>query len=170
MNYSWEILAHLVNFHSPLAKQGPESFNKATPTLYCRHSAGMSEDTEIFFPDTLPFPFSVRALLIRPGEHVESGQKVLKYSFVYQPAEPQSKPETRFGSWDSTFSGELSGWSVKVGDTITRERAKRRAALHLLEPCKHGMQFNGLCALCGIDMDTCVTFALVEGNQPKSVL
>lgn len=125
----------------------------------------MSEETEIFFPDTLPFPFSIRSLLIRPGERVDSGQKVLNYSFVYQPADTTSKPETRFGSWDSTFSGELSNWDVKVGDTISRERAKRRPALHLLEPCKHGMQFNGLCALCGIDMDTCVIILFETSNR-----
>lgn len=131
-------------------------YKQATPTLYNRHSAGMSEDTEIFFPDTLPYPFTVRSLLVRPGDRVETGQKVLNYGFMYQPAGPSSKPETRFGWWDSTFSGELRKWNVKVGDTITRERGERRPALQLIEPCKHGMQFNGLCALCGIDMDTCV--------------
>ena len=110
----------------------------------------MSSETEIFFPDTLPFPLTVRALLAHPTGPVRVGQRILNYSFVYQPV--GAPPETRFGSWDATFDGELKDWNVKVGDRITRDRVKSRHALRVIEPCKHGMQFNGLCALCGIDV------------------
>lgn len=113
----------------------------------------MSSETEIFFADTLPFPFTIRALTASPAAPVKYGQKLLNYAFVYQPNAQSTPPETRFGSWDATFEGELKAWNVKVGDTITRERAKTRPALRLNEPCKHGVQFNGLCALCGMNMD-----------------
>lgn len=114
----------------------------------------MSEETEIFFPDagSLPFPFTVRSLLTKAGSTVERGAKLLSYSFVYRPTEAGSNPETRFGSWEATFEGDLRSWNVKPGDIISRERAKSRPALRIVEPCKHGVQFNGLCALCGIDM------------------
>ena len=113
----------------------------------------MSEETEIFFPDTLPFPFTVRSLLTRVTDRVNHGQKILNYSFVHQSAGSSTPPETRFGSWDATFDGELKAWNVKVGDVITRERARTKPALQIIEPCKHGVQFNGLCALCGMNMD-----------------
>lgn len=113
----------------------------------------MAEITEIFFPDTLTFPFTIRALTISAAAPVKYGQRLLKYAFVHNPSAPSTPPETRFGSWDATFEGELKAWNVKVGDTITRERAKTRPALRLVEPCKHGVQFNGLCALCGMNMD-----------------
>ena len=61
--------------------------------------------------------------------------------------------QTRFGTWDATFEGELGTWKLKVGDVISRQRAKDRPALLLVEPCKHGVQVNGLCALCGMDME-----------------
>ncbi|KAI5124127.1 hypothetical protein M0805_000940 [Coniferiporia weirii] len=114
----------------------------------------MAEETAIFFPDTLPFPFTVRSLVTRTGHPVKYGLRLLNYAFVHQPAGAVSQPETRFGSWDATFEGELKAWNVKVGDTVTRERAKVRPALHIVESCKHGVQFNGLCALCGINMDS----------------
>lgn len=113
----------------------------------------MSSETEIFFPDILPFPFTVRGLPARVAERVNDGQRILNYAFVHQPAGTSSPPETRFGSWDATFEGELKAWNVKVGDVITRERARTKPALRIVEPCKHGIQFNGLCALCGMNMD-----------------
>ncbi|KAL5535724.1 FCP1 [Sanghuangporus sanghuang] len=113
----------------------------------------MSSETEIYFPDILPFPFTVRSLPARVSEHIKHGQKILNYAFVYKPSGASSTPETRFGSWDATFEGELKSWNVKVGDTITRERARTLPALRIMEPCKHGIQFNGLCALCGMNMD-----------------
>ena len=121
------------------------------------HLRLMSEETEIYFPesDSLPFPFTVRSLLTQAGNTVERGSKLLNYSFVYRSNEPGSSPETRFGSWDATFEGDLKSWTVKPGEVITRERAKSRPALRIVEPCKHGVQFNGLCALCGIDMTRC---------------
>ncbi|KAH8119974.1 hypothetical protein DFH11DRAFT_1500359 [Phellopilus nigrolimitatus] len=114
----------------------------------------MSSETEIFFLDTLPFPFTVRSLAVRAGEPVTPGLRLLNYAFMHRPAGGASPPEMRFGSWDATFEGELKTWNVKVGDTVTRERAKGRPALRIVEPCKHGVQFNGMCALCGIDMDS----------------
>ncbi|KAL5495046.1 FCP1 [Sanghuangporus weigelae] len=113
----------------------------------------MSSETEIYFPDILPFPFTVRSLSARVSEQIKHGQKILNYAFVYKPSGVSSTPETRFGSWDATFEGELKSWNVKVGDTITRERARTLFALRIMEPCKHGIQFNGLCALCGMNMD-----------------
>lgn len=65
----------------------------------------------------------------------------------------QTRGETRYGSWESTFDGELKSWDVRVGDVVSRQWSRDRPALHVVEPCKHGIQVNGLCALCGMDME-----------------
>ena len=134
------------------------SLRPRLPALITPTSRLISEETEIFFPDSLPFPFTIRSLVARAGNNVEQGTQLLKYSFVARSSEPGTSPETRFGSWEATFEGEFKNWNVKPGEIVSRERAKSRPALCIVEPCKHGVQFNGLCALCGIDMTRCARF------------
>lgn len=112
----------------------------------------MSSSTPIHLPDTLPYPIKVLSFAVLASQPVLPGQRLLNYSFLHIPGNGQDKTETRFGSWDATFEGELKGWNVKVGDMVTRQRAEK-PVLHIIEPCKHGMQINGLCALCGMDME-----------------
>lgn len=113
----------------------------------------MASPTEIFLPDTLPFPIKVHSLPARAGASVKPGHRLLTYSFLHIPPGNVKESETRYGSWDATFDGEIKSWNVKIGDMITRQRARDKAMLNIIEPCKHGIQFNGLCALCGMDMD-----------------
>ena len=126
--------------------------------------------TEIYLPDTLPFPIKISSLTVRSNESIRSGQRLLNCSYASvtsthttistAPDEDEfgvggSKRsiEKRFGTWDATFEGELASWKVKPGEVISRQRAKERPVLLLIEPCKHGVQVNGLCALCGMDME-----------------
>lgn len=113
----------------------------------------MASPTEIFFPDALPFPIKILSLPVRAGAALKPGLRLLTYSFLHIPAGNVKESETRYGSWDATFDGELKSWNVKVGDMITRQRARDKPALNIIEPCKHGILFNGLCALCGMDME-----------------
>lgn len=50
------------------------------------------------------------------------------------------------------MDGTIQMWKVKVGDVVSEKRARERAAVEVLEPCKHGVQIGGLCGLCGKDM------------------
>lgn len=121
------------------------------------YRGGMASETEIYFPDTLPFPIKVLSLAVRATETVTSGNRLLNYSFLHTPGGNVKESQTHFGSWDATFDGEVRRWNVKVGDVVTRQRAKERHAVLIAEECSHGIQVNGLCAVCGMDMEKCVS-------------
>ena len=108
--------------------------------------------TELFLPPTFSYPIKVISIDAQPASSIQRGTRLLGYSFVHLPTTPDVKPETRFGTWDSAIEGTLEKWNVKVGDVISKHRAKERPVVVVIEPCKHGMQLSGMCVLCGKDM------------------
>ncbi|KAF6754350.1 hypothetical protein DFP72DRAFT_1170471 [Ephemerocybe angulata] len=112
----------------------------------------MADSTDLFLPSSFPYPITVVSLDAPLNSKVNRGSRLLSYSFVYKSKDPDTKPATRFGTWDSTIEGDLSRWSIKVGDVIPVARAKQQPVVSIVEPCKHGIQLGGLCALCGKDL------------------
>jgi RNA polymerase II subunit A-like phosphatase len=125
--------------------------------------------TNIHLPDTLPFPIKILSLPVKPPTNVKPGTRLVNYSYIYTTTASASASasssteqgvvsvsETRIGSWDAPFEGELHAWKVKPGDVVSRQQAKERPALVIVEPCRHEVQVNKLCALCGMDMEKCV--------------
>ena len=112
----------------------------------------MSSPTELYLPLSFPYPIKVVSLDVKPTASIVRGTRLLSYSFAYKPQGPSAVPETRFGTWDSAIEGEITAWRIKKGDVIHESRAQKEPALEVLEPCKHGMQLNGLCCICGKDM------------------
>lgn len=116
----------------------------------------MSSATELYLPPTLPYPIKIISLHAVPNDSISRGTCLLAYSFISlstsdldgSPAEP----ETRFGTWDSPIEGELERWHVKKDDLLSAKRARERPVISIIEPCKHGIQMGGLCALCGKDV------------------
>ncbi|KAL0068527.1 CTD phosphatase Fcp1 [Marasmius tenuissimus] len=108
--------------------------------------------TELFLPQSFPYPIKVVSIDANVADNVERGTRLLSYSFTHLSRVPGSKPETRFGTWDCAIEGSLQNWNVKPGDVISQRHAKDKAVLVIVEPCKHGMQLGGLCVLCGKDM------------------
>ncbi|KAG6851395.1 hypothetical protein H0H93_005793 [Arthromyces matolae] len=111
-----------------------------------------SSPTEVFLPPTFPYPIKITSIDTPKSSSVQRGTRLLAYSFVHLPSVPDPKPETRFGTWDSAIEGTLENWNIKPGDVISKNRAKERPIVTIIEPCKHGMQLNGMCVLCGKDM------------------
>ncbi|KAG6876589.1 hypothetical protein C0993_002015 [Termitomyces sp. T159_Od127] len=111
-----------------------------------------SSPTELFLPPTFPYPIKVISLDAQPASIIQRGTRLLGYSFVHLSNVPDTKPETRFGTWDSAIEGTLEKWNVKTGEVIDQHRAKERPIVVVAEPCKHGMQLSGMCVLCGKDM------------------
>lgn len=112
----------------------------------------MSSPTDIFLPPTLPYPVKVTSLDVQLGAAVQRGTRLLTYSFLYSSPAIGSKPEIRFGTWDCSIEGAVESWKVKLGDSISAQKAKQRPIICITEPCKHGVQIGGLCGLCGKDM------------------
>ncbi|KAF9011114.1 hypothetical protein BDQ17DRAFT_1420544 [Cyathus striatus] len=111
-----------------------------------------SAPTQLYLPSSFSYPVKVVSIDATPSSSVERGTRLLSYSFVYLSTAPGSQPETRFGTWDSNIEGTIDSWNFKVGDVISKNKARDRPAVLIVEPCKHGIQIGGLCALCGKDM------------------
>ncbi|KAG6811157.1 hypothetical protein H0H92_008743 [Tricholoma furcatifolium] len=103
-----------------------------------------SSPTELFLPPTFPYPIKIISVDASVASSIERGTRLLGYSFVHVSTAPDSKPETRFGTWDSAIEGTLEKWNVKVGDVISQRRAKEHPVVVVIEPCKHGMQLGGI--------------------------
>lgn len=129
----------------------------------------MAEPTSLYLPRELPYPITVVELHAQPDTPVTQGTRLLTYSWLSadvsdnnEPApDPKAMPPPKattklFGTWDCPIGGTLTRWSLKPGEVIGRDRARQKPALYATEPCKHGVQMGGLCALCGKDMTKCV--------------
>ncbi|KAF7359453.1 RNA polymerase II subunit A C-terminal domain phosphatase [Mycena sanguinolenta] len=121
---------------------------------HCSASTCMASSsvTELFLPQSFPYPIKVVSLDAAADTIVQRGTRLLSYSFDYIPAHPNAVPEPRFGTWDSALDGTLQAWKVRPGEVISQRKAKDRPVALILEECKHGMQISGLCVLCGKDM------------------
>ncbi|KAI9460489.1 hypothetical protein BJY52DRAFT_1118068 [Lactarius psammicola] len=108
-----------------------------------------SSSSQIFLPPGTPFPIKVVKTQARASDCVQRGSPLLTYSFTSQPSEPGGRTQVLFSVWDCPVEGTIERWCVKEGDVITSDE---KEVLHITEPCKHGIQMGGLCALCGKDM------------------
>ncbi|KAI0304581.1 hypothetical protein BC826DRAFT_1836 [Russula brevipes] len=108
-----------------------------------------SSSSQLFLPPGTPFPITVVKIQAKPSDSVPHGSPLLTYSFTSPPSEPGGHPQVLFGIWDCPVEGTVERWCVKERDIITSDE---KAVLYISEPCKHGVQIAGLCALCGKDM------------------
>lgn len=119
----------------------------------------MSAPSDIYLPRTLPYPITLIDVHVKPGDEVKRGTRLLSYSFrnaLPGVSTASSSSQTSFGTWDAPVDGTITRWNVAKGDTLDKARAAARPAVVLDEPCKHGLQMGGLCAICGKDMTACV--------------
>ncbi|KAL7413349.1 HAD-like domain-containing protein [Mrakia frigida] len=111
----------------------------------------MSSSTALPPPPTLPFPIVVQQLKIQAGNEIKRGDILLQYSFEAKDPDDRHRIQKRVGSWECPIEGKLTRWNVKVGEVVIDSR---KPLLHILEPCTHAVQLEGLCALCGKDLTT----------------
>lgn len=116
----------------------------------------MSDPTQLHLPQSFPYPITITDLAVNPSNNVERGSRLLSYSFVHVVPDPNTPPEVRYGTWDSTIEGTLDKWNFRSGDVVSARKARDVPAVLITEPCKHGVQLGGLCCLCGKDMTRCV--------------
>lgn len=118
----------------------------------------MASPTDILLPRTLPFPITVVDLHAREAEDVKRGTRLLSYSFrnksqgVSTAASTSNASQLSFGTWDAPVDGKVTRWNIRKGQTLDAATARRQPVVLLEEPCTHGLQMGGLCALCGKDM------------------
>lgn len=105
----------------------------------------------------LKYPIRITKLYKRPGDMIKRQEPVMQYSFEYTMELPQdrstlelqTKTLTSITDWNAPEDGKLLNWNVRVGDLVFSDRA----CVTVEESCTHEIQFQGLCALCGKDMN-----------------
>jgi RNA polymerase II subunit A C-terminal domain phosphatase len=115
----------------------------------------MADESDLHLPRDLPYPITVVDLHAKPAVSVRPGTRLLTYSFLSAPANKDAQPDKLYGTWDCPVEGTLARWNIQPREVVSRDRARQRPAVFISEPCKHGVQMGGLCALCGKDMTEC---------------
>ena len=109
----------------------------------------------LFTPDNLLYPVTVTKLLRKRGDDIE--QNVPLFTYTYKSKVIEGSVDNKEGvevekTWPANFESELKGnvtsLDVKVGQVITR----RTQVAEIEEPCKHEVQYGGMCANCGEDV------------------
>ncbi|EON65543.1 hypothetical protein W97_04781 [Coniosporium apollinis CBS 100218] len=112
-------------------------------------------------PRNLFYPITVTELLKQPGDAVERLAPLFSYTYTSvvtlsdrdgNPKKVEQRLPTHFAS---ETDGEVVRWSIAAGDVIERPG---HPLVEIEEPCRHELQFGGMCADCGKDMTT-VTYA-----------
>lgn len=106
-------------------------------------------------PKSLHYPVTIQKIEKRVGDDVNVRDTLFTYSYVAQvEAGDKYTDEVTLidkifvTSYNSPFEGIIEKWFVWEGDVVTHAKP----SLDLIEPCKHSVQFNGMCTECGKDM------------------
>ncbi|AEO67637.1 84a5b85e-33b8-4a49-801f-9e7709dedf38 [Thermothielavioides terrestris] len=101
------------------------------------------------------YPITIVRLLKSPGDKIKKQEPLLEYSFKWMREvtdkfgdNPRQEEQTTTVTWESPTDGELTQWHITEGQRIVADRA----CLTVKEECSHGIQYGGLCGMCGKDM------------------
>lgn len=141
--------------------------------------------TPVYSPTGLPYPITVDELIADIGSYVNKGDRLLAYKFWYMVEIAQSPDENDIGSsmtptldpsnqnkktiresiefLESPFEGTLMSWNVDVKDEIIKPGI---SICDIKRPCNHDVVYNGLCTICGKEVDENEINALNGSAQP----
>lgn len=104
----------------------------------------------------LRYPITISQLLKRPGDDLKKGDNIFEYTFKWTKevgdvvtGETWETPMTTTTSFPSSVDGKLVRWDIRPGQVVTEDIK----AADVEETCSHSVQYAGLCALCGRDMN-----------------
>lgn len=141
--------------------------------------------TPVYSPTGLPYPITVDELIADIGSYINKGDRLLAYKFWYMVEIAQSPDENDVGAsmtptldplsqnkkairesiefLESPFEGTLMSWNVDVKDEIIKPGI---SICDIKRPCNHDVVYNGLCTICGKEVDENEINALNGGAQP----
>lgn len=105
-------------------------------------------------PESLHYPITVTKLRRKLHDAVDRNAPLFDYEYtskVLEGREPQLVERKFPTTFESYAEGTVTEWFIKEGTVISRGGA---AIAEIEEPCKHEVQFGGMCANCGKDMTT----------------
>ena len=108
------------------------------------------------------FPITITKLYKKPGDKIEKERPVLQYSttevnndfYNYKTGETERVEKTILTDWSAPEDAKLISWHLRANDVLDVDMP----CMTVEEACTHEIQFQGLCALCGKDMNE-VTWA-----------
>ncbi|KAF2402429.1 hypothetical protein EJ06DRAFT_528541 [Trichodelitschia bisporula] len=120
----------------------------------------------------LHYPITVTELLVQPGDAVDRFAPLFTYTYKSTVTEGNKYGDERVveKTWPAEFQSEIDGkvlsWKIKAGDVI---KADRILLVEIEEPCKHEVQFAGLCTSCYKDM-TEVDYVTTRPNASRATI
>src|SRR3569833_2201235 len=124
-------------------------------------AAGKRGEKVLHLGARLKYPITIKNLYKKAGDKLVRGEPVLQYSYtrtteLYNKKTGEDEPTevTNVADWSAPEDGQLLAWHVQEGAKIAADQP----CVSVEEACTHEIQFQGLCALCGKDMNE-VTWA-----------
>ncbi|KAF2227773.1 hypothetical protein BDZ85DRAFT_292823 [Elsinoe ampelina] len=124
-------------------------------------------------PPSLHYPLTVTRLRCQQDEEVAQGTPLFDYRYETTVIEgsidnPEGEPvkRTLYATYESDLEGTLRRWLVSQGTAITRGGTP---VGDVEEACRHEVQFQGMCADCGKDMDE-VTYNTVQKKSARATI
>ncbi|KAL8956985.1 MAG: hypothetical protein Q9193_005630 [Seirophora villosa] len=127
---------------------------------------------QLQLPRGLHYPITITELLKQPDDKVERFAPLFSYSYKTTVTEgnkygDEFQVEKIFPTkFESSVDGTLKSWSISVGNVITHPGLP---IAEIDEPCAHGMQFGGMCANCGQDMET-LNYATEQVDSSRATI
>jgi len=116
-------------------------------------------------PATLHYPIIIRKVEKQVDEEIKHRDVLFTYTYIGKVTHQDKYTDEEVevdkvfpAHFQSTLEGTIQSWLVWEGDEIREPRD----ILDVNEPCKHSVQFNGMCVECGRDMTEYVPVAQAE--------
>lgn len=104
----------------------------------------------------LRYPITITKLHKQPGDFLKKGDTILEYTFQWKKevgdvvtGETWEQNMTTTTSFPSNVDGKLIRWDIRPGQVVREDMN----AADVEETCSHSVQYAGLCAICGKDMN-----------------
>ncbi|CAK4032178.1 RNA polymerase II subunit A C-terminal domain phosphatase [Lecanosticta acicola] len=127
----------------------------------------------LYTPKNLLYPITVTKLLRQEGDDVPVNERLFSYSYQTKVTEFDKDKrldvdvtKTLHSFFESELEGKLNSLNVKEGQVLTQ----RSVVADVEEPCKHEVQFGGLCANCGKDMEEVNSYNTSASNTERATI
>ncbi|KAK4548741.1 hypothetical protein LTR36_008514 [Oleoguttula mirabilis] len=126
----------------------------------------------IYTPPGLAYPITVTKVTCREGEDVKENGALFNYQYRAKREvwdddvrENVEKELDHRADFESEVEGKVTSLNVQVGQVMNG----RVLVAEIEEPCKHEVQFGGMCADCGRDMNT-VSYSTTVKNTERATI
>lgn len=140
--------------------------------------------TPVYTPTGVPYPITIDQLIPDIGSYINKGDRLFAYKFWYMVEIAQSPDDNDISEnnsdtqkkksiresiefVESPFEGTLMSWNVDIGDELVKPGT---SICDIKRPCNHDVVYNGLCTICGKEVEENEINALNGGVAPGDPL